>query len=79
MNVFSVGGARTRSMAWAPRWWVVFLGYLGVSILHLAFDSFGSIVVYIVISVVGLVPLVYLWCRSHRSTFGGRSSVTIAS
>ncbi|HVS49472.1 MAG TPA: hypothetical protein VHJ99_11265 [Candidatus Dormibacteraeota bacterium] len=66
-------------MAWAPRWWVVFLGYLGLSILHAAFDSFGSIVLYIVISVVGLVPPVPPWWRSDRSTFGGRSSVTIAS
>jgi protease PrsW len=59
--------------------WSILVGYLGVSILHAAFDSFGSIVVYVVISIVGLVPLVYLWWRSDRSTFGGRSKVTVAS
>jgi protease PrsW len=58
--------------------WSVLVGYLGVSVLHGAFDSFGSIVVYIVISVVGLVPLVYLWWRDDRGRFGNRS-VTIAS
>jgi protease PrsW len=58
--------------------WSVLVGYLGVSVLHAAFHSFGCIVVYIVISVVGLVPLVYLWWRNDRGSFGSRS-VTIAS
>ncbi len=39
----------------------VLAAYLLVSILHAAFDSFGGIVGYVVISIIGLVPLVYLW------------------
>jgi protease PrsW len=41
--------------------------YLGVSILHAAFDSFGGVVGYIVISVIGTVPLVYMWLRGDRA------------
>jgi RsiW-degrading membrane proteinase PrsW (M82 family) len=43
--------------------WSVLVAFLGVSLLHGAFDIFGSITGYIVISIIGLVPLVYLWVR----------------
>jgi len=45
----------------------VVVAYLGVSILHAAFDNFGGVVGYIVISAMGTVPLVYLWLRGDRS------------
>ncbi len=41
--------------------WGVLGAYLGVSILHAVFDSVGAIVGYIIISIIGLAPLVYLW------------------
>jgi len=41
----------------------ILITYIGVSVLHAAFDSFGGIVGYIVISVIGIVPLVFLWLR----------------
>lgn len=44
----------------------VLVAYLAVSLLHGAFDIFGSVTGYIVISVIGLVPLVYLWLRQDR-------------
>jgi RsiW-degrading membrane proteinase PrsW (M82 family) len=56
--------------------WSVLVAYLGVSVLHGAFDSFASIVGYIVISLIGLVPLVYLWWRGDRSSFGRRANLT---
>ncbi len=46
--------------------WSVLVAYLGVSLLHGAFDVFGSITGYVVISVIGLVPLMYLWLRQDR-------------
>ena len=46
--------------------WSVLVAFLGVSLLHGAFDIFGSITGYIVISIIGLVPLVYLWVRQDR-------------
>jgi RsiW-degrading membrane proteinase PrsW (M82 family) len=46
--------------------WSVLIAYLGVSLLHGAYDSFGGITGYIVISIIGLVPLVYLWWRGDR-------------
>jgi len=46
--------------------WSVLVAYLGVSLLHGAFDIFGTIPAYIVISIIGLVPLVYLWLRQDR-------------
>jgi RsiW-degrading membrane proteinase PrsW (M82 family) len=45
----------------------VLVAYVGVSLLHAAYDSFGGITGYIVISVIGIVPLVYLWLRGDRS------------
>ncbi len=44
----------------------VLVAYLAVSLLHGAFDIFGSVTGYIVISIIGLVPLVYLWLRQDR-------------
>lgn len=41
--------------------------YLAVSILHAAFDYFGGIPGYIVISIIGVVPLVYLWLRADQA------------
>ena len=46
--------------------WSVLVAYLGVSILHAAFDFFGGIPGYIVISIIGVVPLVYLWVRGDK-------------
>ncbi len=44
----------------------VLVAYLAVSLLHGAFDIFGSVTGYIVISIIGLVPLLYLWLRQDR-------------
>jgi len=46
--------------------WSVLVAYIGVSILHAAFDLFGGITGYIVISIIGIVPLVYLWIWGDR-------------
>jgi RsiW-degrading membrane proteinase PrsW (M82 family) len=46
--------------------WSMLVAYLGVALLHGAFDIFGTIPAYIVISIIGLVPLVYLWLRQDR-------------
>lgn len=47
--------------------WSVVAAYVSVSILHAAFDSLGGIAGYVVISIIGLVPLVYLWWRGDRT------------
>ena len=49
--------------------WSVLIAFLGVSLLHAAYDSFGGITGYIVISVIGIVPLGYLWLRGDRGIF----------
>jgi RsiW-degrading membrane proteinase PrsW (M82 family) len=46
--------------------WSILVAYLGVALLHAAFDFFGGIPGYIVISIIGVVPLVYLWMRGDR-------------
>jgi RsiW-degrading membrane proteinase PrsW (M82 family) len=46
--------------------WGVLLAFLGVSILHGAFDSLAGIVGYVVIPIIAVVPLVYLWLREDR-------------
>jgi protease PrsW len=46
--------------------WAILITYAGVSLLHAAFDSFGGIVGYVVISIIGIVPLAYLWLREDR-------------
>jgi RsiW-degrading membrane proteinase PrsW (M82 family) len=59
----SIGRGRLRP-AW--RW----LGaYALVAALHAAFDSFGGIVGYVIISAIGLVPLVWIWIRAGRPRF----------
>jgi hypothetical protein len=47
--------------------WSILIAYLGVSLLHGAYDFFGGIPGYIVISIIGLLPLVYLWLRGDRN------------
>jgi RsiW-degrading membrane proteinase PrsW (M82 family) len=42
----------------------VIVAYLGVSVLHGAFDSINGIAGYIVVSLIGLVPLIWIWRRS---------------
>lgn len=44
--------------------WGVVGTYIAVSILHGAFDSISGIVGYIVVSIIGLVPLIWLWRRA---------------
>jgi protease PrsW len=46
--------------------WSILVAYIGVSILHAAFDIYGGIEGYIIISIIGIVPLVYLWIRGDR-------------
>ena len=43
--------------------WAILGTYLAVSALHGAFDSINGIIGYIVVSLVGLVPFVWLWRR----------------
>ena len=57
--------------------WIL-AAYLLVSILHGAFDSINGIIGYVVVSAVGVVPLVWLWLRAveiapaaDRSSFVG--------
>jgi RsiW-degrading membrane proteinase PrsW (M82 family) len=47
--------------------WSILIAYLGISLLHGAYDFFGGIPGYIVISIIGLLPLVYLWLRGDRN------------
>ena len=47
----------------------ILFAYIGVSLLHAAFDSFGGIVGYVVISIIGIAPLIYLWVRSGPGPF----------
>lgn len=60
--------------------WSVLIAYLGVSLLHAAYDSFGGIIGYIVISIIGLLPLVLLWWRGDRraQTAAGQASPQVA-
>ena len=44
----------------------ILIAYLGVSVLHASFDFFGGVAGYIVISIIGIAPLVYLWLREDR-------------
>jgi RsiW-degrading membrane proteinase PrsW (M82 family) len=46
--------------------WSIVVAYLGVALLHAAFDYFGSITTYVIVSIIGIVPLVYLWLRADR-------------
>jgi RsiW-degrading membrane proteinase PrsW (M82 family) len=44
--------------------WTVLGAFLLVAILHGAFDTFSGIIGYLVVSAVGLIPLVWLWRRA---------------
>lgn len=44
----------------------ILITYIGISLLHASFDSFGGIVGYVVISIIGIGPLIYLWLREDR-------------
>src|SRR4030081_268756 len=57
----------------------VIAAYLGVSILHAGYDSFGGITGYIVISIIGIAPLVYVWWRADRGLGLGRRSMSAQS
>lgn len=46
--------------------WSVVGAFALVAILHAAFDSISGIIGYIVVSVIGLVPWVWLWVRADR-------------
>jgi RsiW-degrading membrane proteinase PrsW (M82 family) len=52
--------------------WGVLAAFIGVSLLHGAFDALGGIVGYVVISIIGFIPLVYLWWRGDRVIRFGR-------
>jgi len=52
--------------------WSILVAYLGVSLLHGAFDTFGSTAGYVIISIVGMVPLAYLWRRGDRGLLFSR-------
>src|ERR1700737_4020785 len=54
--------------------WSMLVAYAGVSVLHAAFDLYGGITGYIVISIIGIVPLVYLWIRGDRGLTFRRSA-----
>jgi RsiW-degrading membrane proteinase PrsW (M82 family) len=44
--------------------WGIVGTYLMVAVLHAAFDSISSVLGYVVISVIGVIPLVWLWRRA---------------
>jgi protease PrsW len=55
----------------------VVAAYLGVSILHASYDFFGGITGYIVVSIIGIAPLVYLWWRADQPIGFGRRAMTV--
>jgi RsiW-degrading membrane proteinase PrsW (M82 family) len=57
----------------------ILITYVGVSLLHAAYDSFGGVVGYIVISIIGIAPLVYLWLRGDRGLSFRRPSAPPAT
>jgi len=46
--------------------WTVLGAYVLVSLLHAAFDSISGIIGYVVVTVIGLVPLIWMWRRAGR-------------
>ncbi|HEX9096492.1 MAG TPA: PrsW family glutamic-type intramembrane protease [Candidatus Dormibacteraeota bacterium] len=42
----------------------VLVAYLGVSVLHGAFDSINGVLGYVLVSLVGLIPLIWMWRRA---------------
>ena len=57
--------------------WSVLVAYIAVSLMHAAFDIFGGITGYIVISIIGIVPLVYLWIWGDRGLPFRRSALPV--
>jgi RsiW-degrading membrane proteinase PrsW (M82 family) len=57
--------------------WSVLVAYIAVSLMHAAFDIFGSITGYIVISIIGILPLVYLWIWGDRGLPFRRSPLPV--
>ncbi len=58
--LFSAARHRGR-LGWS---WTVAVAFLGVAALHAAFDTTASVAGYVLVSVVGLIPLVAIWWRS---------------
>ena len=44
--------------------WGIVVAYVAMALLHAAFDTTGGIVGYVVVAVIGLVPLIWLWWRA---------------
>lgn len=44
--------------------WGVLVAYAGMSLLHAAFDTVGGIPGYVVVSLIGLVPVVWMWLHA---------------
>ena len=57
--------------------WSVLVAYIAVSLMHAAFDIFGGITGYIVISIIGILPLVYLWIWGDRGRPFRRSALPV--
>ncbi len=57
--IFSVARRGRLSLAWT-----VLAAYVLVVILHAAFDTFSGAIGYLVVSAIGLLPLVWLWRRA---------------
>ena len=57
--------------------WSVLVAYIAVSLMHATFDIFGSITGYVVISLIGIVPLVYLWIWGDRGLPFRRSALPV--
>jgi RsiW-degrading membrane proteinase PrsW (M82 family) len=54
--------------------WGVVGAFLLVAVLHAVFDSLSSVIGYIVIALVGLVPLVWLWRRGRHEALATPAS-----
>ena len=48
--------------------------YLLVAILHAAFDSLNGILGYVVIALLGLIPLVWMWRAGKREGVAPKAS-----
>jgi RsiW-degrading membrane proteinase PrsW (M82 family) len=58
--------------------WSVLGAFLLVAILHAAFDSISGIIGYLVVSVIGLIPWIWLWVRSdRRGLFRWRNPIAV--
>lgn len=59
--------------------WSLLIAYLAVALLRAAFDSTSSIPGYVIVSLVGLVPTIWLWRRSGRAALAGDGQTVRAS